>query len=34
MVVDPKKIEDLSNGVVDEIVNGLWIKVEGRDRRE
>jgi hypothetical protein len=32
MVVDPEKVEDLSYGVVDKIVNGLWIKIEGRDR--
>jgi hypothetical protein len=34
MVVDPKEVKDLSNGMVDEIVNGLWVKIEGRDRRK
>jgi hypothetical protein len=34
MVVDSEKIENLSNGVVDKIVNGFWMKVEGRDRRK
>jgi len=34
MMVHPEEVEDLSNGVVDEIVNGLWMKVKGRDRRK
>jgi hypothetical protein len=34
MVIDPEKVKDLSNGVVDEIVNGLWMEIEGRDRRK
>jgi hypothetical protein len=34
MVVDSEKIEDLSDSMVDKIVNGLWMKVESRDRRK
>jgi hypothetical protein len=34
MVIEPEKIKNLSNSVVDEIVNGLWMKVECRNRRK
>jgi hypothetical protein len=34
MVVHIEKIQDLPDGMIDEIVNGFWMKVEGRDRRK
>ena len=34
MMVEPKKVEDLSDGVVDEIVNRFRMKIESRDRGE
>ena len=34
MVVEAEKIEDFSDSVVDEVIDGFWMKVEGRNRRE
>src|SRR5512136_1662358 len=33
-VVDPEDIESSSNRVIDDVIQGLWKKVESRDRGE
>ena len=32
MVVDLKEVQDLTNSVIDEIVDRSWLEIEGRDR--
>ena len=34
MMVDPEKVENLSDRMVDQIVGRLWMEVEGWDWRE
>ena len=34
MVVESEEIEDFSHSMIDEVIDGFGIKVEGRNRRE